>query len=191
LIIQSQPKIKGNFEMMRKELSETVAEIAGRPMTTIENGLIPKLQAAGLVSGEVDSTYRVNVLLGTILDRQHGVSPAEAVKHWRALPFTAAANEDLAQSFGIKTNNAGAALDSILETIGTWPSVPIAEAAARGDIHVAAEFHDDTTMVLVFHGPAKTVGTLNFGLPPVADQTGRVERIVRLLHRAFERLSLP
>jgi hypothetical protein len=45
--------------------------------------------------------------------------------------------------------------------------------------------------VLVFHGPAKTVCTLNFGLPPVADETGRVERIVRLLHRAFERLAQP
>jgi hypothetical protein len=183
--------------MMRKELSETVADIAGRPMTTIENRLIPVLQGADLVpslkgAGDVGTGYRINVLLAAILDRQHGVSPAEAVRHWRALPLTESANDDLARAFGIDTTNAGLALDSILTTIRTWPGrSPIAEAKAGGDVHVAAEFHDDTTMVLVFHGPAKTVCTLNFGLPPVADQTGRVERIVRLLHRAFERLALP
>jgi hypothetical protein len=81
-------------------------------------------------------------------------------------------------------------LDSVLETIGRWPRLPIAEAKGGGDIRVAAEFHDDTTMALVFHGPAKAVCTLNFGLPPIADETGRVERIVRLLHRAFERLAV-
>jgi hypothetical protein len=183
--------------LMRKDLSETVADIAGRPVSTIENGLIPKLQAAGLVSnlkggGELDSSYRINVLLASILDRQHGVSPAEAVKHWRSLPFTGNANADeIARAFGIDTTCAGLALESILNNMRTWPGrSPIAEAAAGGDIRVAAEFHDDTTMVLVFHGPTKTVCTLNFGLPPVADQTGRVERIVRLLHRAFERLAV-
>lgn len=181
--------------MLRKELSETVAEIAGRPVTTIENNLIPKLQSAGLVpslkgAGELNSVPRTNVLLGAIFSGGYGVSAGEAVKHWRSLPFTGAANEDLAQSFGVKTANAGAALDSILETIGRWPRSPIAEAAAGGDIRVAAEFHDDTTMVLVFHGPEKIVCTLNFGLPPITDEAGRVERIVRLLHRAFERLAV-
>jgi hypothetical protein len=184
--------------MMRKELSETVADIAGRPMTTIENRLIPVLQGADLVpslkgAGDVDATYRVNVLLGAILDRQHGVSPAEVVRHWRALPFTAAANDDLTRAFGINTSNAGTALDSILTTVRAWPGrSPIAEAKAGGDVHVAAEFHGDTGMTLVFYGPrGKSVGTLTFGSEPVADETGRVERIVRLLHRAFERLAQP
>jgi hypothetical protein len=182
--------------MMRKELSEIVADIAGRPMTTIENRLIPVLQGAGLVQGDVNSSYRVNVLLASILDRQHGVSPAEAVKHWRALPLTSGVGEltnvELARYFGIDTSNAGVALDSVLETVRSWPGrSPIREAKAGGYIHVAAEFHGDDCMVLVFHGSKNTVGTLTFGSEPVADETGRVERIVRLLHRAFERLAQP
>jgi hypothetical protein len=178
--------------MNRKELSETVADIAGRPFTTIENNLIPKLQSAGLARGEVDSSYKIEVLLGAIFSVERGAPAGEAVKHWCALPFTAAANGDLARHLGIDTTNAGLALESILKTIGAWSGKsPIADAAARGDIHVAAEFHGDDRMVLVFHGPKKIVGTLTFGSEAVADETGRVERIVRLLHRAFERLAQP
>jgi hypothetical protein len=188
--------------MLRKELSETVAEIAGRPITTIENNLIPKLQSAGLVpairgpSGEVDSTYRVNVLLGAIFSVGYGASAGESVKRWRSLPLTSDVGEltavALARHFGIDTSNAGAALDSILETIRSWSGrSPILEAKAGGDIRVAVEFHGEDCMVVVFHGPAKTVGTLTFGSEPVADTAGRVERIVRLLHRAFERLAQP
>ncbi len=188
--------------MLRKELSETVAEIAGRPVTTIENNLIPKLQSAGLVpairgpSGDVDAAYRINVLLGAIFSIGYGASAGEHVKRWRALRLTGDVGDltevELARKFGIDTSNAGAALDGILETVRTWPGrLPILEAKAGGDIHVAVEFHGEDCMVLVFHGPAKTVGTLTFGLEPAVDETGRVERIVRLLHRAFERLALP
>ena len=186
--------------MMRKELSETVADIAGRPVTTIENGLIPKLQAAGLVpglkgAGEVDASYRVNVLLAALLDRQHGVSPAEAVKKWRALRPVNPENS-IAQEYGIRTENAGAALDSILDTLKTWPdrSSPIlrARAGADGNIHVAAEFHGDDCLVLAFYNIAgRSKGNLTFGSPLVEDDAGRATRIVRLLHPAFERLAMP
>jgi hypothetical protein len=133
----------------------------------------------------------VNVLLGAIFSVGYGASAGESIKHWRALPLTSGVG-DIAQGFGIKTADAGAALDSILHTIGTWSGKsPILETKAGGDIHVAAEFHGEDCMVLVFHGPAKTLGTLTFGSEPVADETGRVERIVRLLHRAFERLAQP
>jgi hypothetical protein len=177
--------------MLRKELSELVAEIAGRPITTIENNLIPKLQSAGLARGEVDTTYKIDVLLGAIFSVERGASAGENIKAWRSLPLTAAANYDLARTFGIDTINAGLALDSILDTVATWPGrSPIFEAKAGGDIHVAAEFHDESHLILVFHGPKKTLATLTFGAEPVADQTGRVERIVRLLHRAFERLAV-
>jgi hypothetical protein len=181
--------------MMRKELSETLADISGRAMTTIEIGLIPKLQAARLVPARnrwdagVDASYRVTVLLATILDQKHGVSPAEAVRHWRALPFTGGSDE-LARNLGIETSNAGAALDSILETLRTWPGrSPILDAAAGGNINVAAEFHGEDSMVLVFHGPTRSMGTLNFGSSKPND-AGRVERILRLSHRAFERLAV-
>jgi hypothetical protein len=177
--------------MNRKELSETVADIAGRPFTTIENNLIPKLQSAGLARGEVDTTYKIDVLLGAIFSVERGASAGENVKHWRKLRLTSG-DTDIAQMFGIRTTNAGAALESILETIGAWlGKSPILEAKGGGDIHVAVEFHDEHHMVVVFHGPKKTVGTLTFGSEPVADETGRVERIVRLLHRAFERLAQP
>jgi hypothetical protein len=181
--------------MLRKELSETVAEISGRPITTIENNLIPKLHASGLVpslkgAGDVDSSYRINVLLGTIFSVGYGASAGENVKRWRKLRLIGGTNADLVQTFGIKTTNAGAALDSILETIGTWPGrSPILEAK-YGDIRLAVEFHGDDHMKFVFHGPDKIAATLDFGSEPVADQTGRVERIVRLLHRAFERLAV-
>ena len=55
--------------MMRKEAAQIVADIANRPVSTVENNLIPKLQAAGLAQGEVNATWRTNVLLGTVLDR--------------------------------------------------------------------------------------------------------------------------
>jgi hypothetical protein len=178
--------------MMRKDLSEMIADISGRPMTTIENGLIPKLQAAGLLpslrKGDdgVDASYKVNVLLGTILDRQHGVSPAEAVRHWRSLTLTGA-SEDITHSFGIDTTNAGAALDSILERKGTWSSrSPILAAMTRGDIRVTVEFRGESCMVVIFHGPKRNIGTLTFGS---ADADGRVERIVRVPYHAFERLA--
>jgi hypothetical protein len=183
--------------MLRIELAKAVAEIAERPLTTVENNLIPKLNAAGLLpslrgQGEVDASYRVNVLLGAILNIAYGASVGDAVRRLRALPLTGAA-DDLARTFGIKTTNAGDALDSILETVTTWPAriakSPILEA--KGDIHVAAEFHGEQDyMALVFHRGLKSVGQITFGTYPAADEVGRVERIVRLLHPAFLHLAV-
>jgi hypothetical protein len=189
--------------MMRKQVAETTADIALRPVSTIENGLIPKLQSAGVLpgvrgrdAGEVDSSYRVNVLLAALLGGQYGVPPAETVRHWRALPY-ACGNTDFAEQVGIKLKNAGAALDAILETLRTWQDrgSPIFRAkheAKHEDIKVTVEFCDDTHMVIAFHNLKRPIATLTFGLPPNAASaaTGRAERIVRVPHAAFERLAV-
>jgi hypothetical protein len=172
--------------MMRKEAAQIIADIAKRPVTTVENNLIPKLQTAGLAQGEVDATYRINVLLGILLDREHGITPAQSVRHWRALPpVVAQSDESLAETLGINLKNAGAALDSILETINTWSDVggPIFKAAKARHLRVTVEFRDDNQMVIAFGARQ----AFTFGLPDAT--TGQAERIVRIPHAAFERLA--
>jgi hypothetical protein len=175
--------------MMRKEAAQIIADIAKRPVTTVENNLIPKLQTAGLAQGEVDATYRINVLLGILLDREHGVTPAQSVRHWRALPpVVAQSDESLAETLGINLKNAGAALDSILETVLTWAGAgsPIFRAKYKHEhFQVSVEFRDDTQLVIAFGGRQ----TFTFGLPDAT--TGQAERIVRIPHAAFERLAQP
>jgi hypothetical protein len=174
--------------MMRKELAQIVADIAKRPVTTVENNLIPKLQTAGLAQGEVDARYRINVLLGILLDREHGVTPAQSVRHWRALPIATVLDENLAETLGINLKNAGTALDSILETVLTWAGAgsPIFRAKYKHEhFQVSVEFRDDTQLVIAFGGRP----TFTFGLPNAT--TGQAERIVRIPHAAFERLAQP
>lgn len=179
--------------MMRKELAQLAADITGRPVTTIENGLIPKLQAAELVGSEVDATYKVNVLLAAIVDRDHGVSPAAAVRHWRGLPLTSG-DDDFARYFEIDITSAGAALDSILANVSLQPThkSPILEAMlakAGGEITLAVEFYSEH-LVLRFYGKTsgKPARDLIFGTEPAADNT-RIERISRLFLPAFVRLA--
>jgi hypothetical protein len=176
--------------MMRKEAAQIIADIAKRPVTTVENNLIPKLQAAGLAQGEVDASYRVNVLLGILLDREHGVTPPESVRHWRALPLVARSDESLAETLGISLKNAGTALDSILETVLAWPDAgsPIFKAK-RERVEVSVEFCDDNQMVITFGRGKRQGATVTFGLPDAT--TGQAERIVRIPHAAFERLAQP
>jgi len=184
----------------RTEAVNTVAAVTGRSRTSINPALYTQLQDDELLprggpGGVVDlsATHLVTLFLAAALDRPHGISPGESVNRWRALPLTGPIGIDLVHTFGIDTTDAGTALDSIVANVSTWPErlSPIMKAKAGGDIGVAAEFHDDTYMVLIFYGlqAGKTMAQLTFGTQP-AVETDRIERIVRALHGVFLRLAV-
>jgi hypothetical protein len=179
--------------LMRKQLAEIVADLSGTPVTTVENNLIPKLQSAGLLpslrrgDGEVDATYRVNVLLGAALDREHGVSVGENVRRWRSLPLSEHVGAEMQEQFGIRVTNVGAALDDVVgKLFENWAQSPIQRA--KGTLIVAAEFLGTDQFKLIFGQSRRTVFT--FGRPNGEVSAGRVERIIRIPHAAFVRLAV-
>jgi hypothetical protein len=179
--------------LMRKQLSEIVADLSGTPVTTVENNLIPRLQSAGLLpslrrgDGEVDANYRVTVLMGAALDREHGVSVGENVRRWRSLPFASTpSGRDMHERFGIRTDNVGTALDDVLEKLFR-KRVESPIERAKGPLLVTAEFLGTDQFKLIFGQSRKSV--LNFGRLEGEESIGRIERIVRIPHVAFERLA--
>jgi hypothetical protein len=195
------------FAPFEKELSMTtrtkavddVAYVTGRPRTSINPALYVQLQGDELLprggpGGIVDlsATHLVTLFLAAALNRPHGISPGQNVKRWRALPLTGTSGIDLAHTFGIDTTDAGRALDSIVANVRTWPGrSQMAEAKAGGEIGVAAEFHYDTYMVLVFYGlqAGKKVAQLTFGTQP-PEEAERIERVVAAMHGVFLRLAV-
>jgi hypothetical protein len=179
--------------LMRKQLAEIVADLSGTPVTTVENNLIPRLQSAGLLpslrrgDGEVDATYRVTVLMGAALDREHGVSVGENVRHWRSLPFASTPlGRSMQEQFGIRVDNVGTALDDVLEKLfRKRVKNPIRQA--KGPLLVTAEFLGTDQFKLIFGQSRRSV--LDFGRPDSEGSISRIERIVRIPHAAFERLA--
>jgi hypothetical protein len=179
--------------LMRKQLAEIVADLSGTPVTTVENNLIPRLQSAGLLpslrrgDGEVDAAYRITVLMAAALDREHGVSVGENVRRWRSLPFASTpSGTGIQEQFGIRVDNVGTALDDVLEKLfQKRVESPIRQA--KGPVLVTAEFLGTDQFKLIF-GPSRKA-VLNFGRPEGEESIGRIERIIRIPHAAFERLA--
>jgi len=196
--------------MQRKQLAELVADIAGKPLSTIENGLIPKLQSAGVIpwvksrdGSEIDASYRVTVLLAAAIPSGYGVAPGEAVRFWRSLPMVAPfyRSDDgpklsmeekvrcavqFLEGLGIKFDTTlGEVLDGIVESMQSgafqkWVQV--------GDVSVSASFHDTHYAALAIDRPQFGKGViLYFG--PEKGETPAVQRVVQINRAAFERLA--
>jgi hypothetical protein len=177
--------------MMRKQAAAIVADLTGTRRLTVENNLIPKLQAGGVLpgirdgDGEVDATYRVNLLLGVMVDRAYGVTPADAVRHWRALPF-AKTDVHMVDDLGINVRNAGAALDWLVDSLLKLRLTPIVEAKLGAPPKFTVEFCDDDHMnIIVSGGRRRTAATFRFGMP----DNKLISRTIRVEHGAFERLA--
>jgi len=178
--------------MMRKQAAAIVAELTGTRTLTVENNIIPKLQAAGILpgirggDGEVDAAYRVNLLIGVAVDRAYGVTPADAVRHWRALPFVQTDDAwSLVDNLKINVRNAGAALDWLVDSLLKIRLTPIAEAKF-GRPKFTVEFCDNDHMNIIISGErGRTAAVLRFGLP----DSKLISRTIRVEHAAFERLA--
>jgi hypothetical protein len=198
--------------MMRKELAQIVADLTGTPMTTVENNTIPKLQNAGLLpnlkgrgESDIDATYRVTVLLASLLPRRHTVTPAESVNHWRSLePGIAVGSPSRGPRPSLKeaTRNAfhfveglgfkplpdlGAALDSIVESMRT----DAFEKWTQGvPVTVSVDFYGDDLARVYFDRPQFEVGaSFTFGTDDAIYNDAPIQRIIRINRAAFERLA--
>jgi hypothetical protein len=188
--------------MTRTELVEIIADIAARPRTSINPGLYVQLQGDGLLprggpGGNVDltSAHKINLLLGATLDRAYGTSPGAAVKQWRKREsfFNKRYGnaEELAESLGIKTDDAITALISVLDTINKWPTDGL-----LSDVRVTATVRNETFLTIMLQRKHyKVTALLTFGtMPDEADEASDkivYERLVRVPHAAFVRLAQP
>jgi hypothetical protein len=177
--------------MMRKQAAAIVADLTGTRTLTVENNLIPKLQAGGVLpgirdgDGEVDASYRVNLLLGVMVDRAYGVTPADAVRHWRALPFAGTDAPDMVDNLKINVRNAGASLDWLVDSLLKLRPMPIFESK-YGQPKFTVEFCDDDHMNIIVSGErGRTAATFRFGMP----DSKLISRTIRVEHAAFERLA--
>jgi hypothetical protein len=91
------------------------------------------------------------------------------------------------ERFGIRTDNVGTALDDLVEKLfQKRVASPIEQA--KGPLLVTAEFLGTDQFKLIFGQARKSV--LNFGRPEGEESIGRIERIVRIPHAAFERMAV-
>jgi hypothetical protein len=188
--------------MTRTELVSTIADITGRPVTTINPTLYTQLQAEGLLPrgapGNKDagltSKHKISLLLGACLGRERGVSQRKSEAAWRKQEefFSKRVGkvEDITSQLGIDMTHAGAALISILDTIRDWPT----EGLLAG-FRVTATFTNEVHLALMFRQEQYGVTAVAvFGQEPeqrTDEDSDKIvyQRIVRIPHAAFERLA--
>jgi hypothetical protein len=196
----------------RKQLAEIVADLTGKPVMTVANTLIPQLQDDRLMPrGErgqpvdLDAADRINLLLAASLDRAHGVSPGQNLKHWRSLepaeavyssPGSRLSMKDSAiaafqvvEGLGIKFDDLGTVLDGIVESMRTGA---FANWTQGVQVTVTAEFSDDDRASVYFDRPKFRGGAVfTFGSDEAMKREAPIERSVKINREAFERLAQP